>query len=432
MREPFPHQQVAFDKGIERNLLLADQCGLGKTFSSMLIAKGITNSFQREVPTLIVCPKPLKGQWQDEILAEWPSDQVIVLDKPQTLHLTSKTWLITHYEQLLRIPLIDRVFFGTVIVDEGHRIKNREAQRTRAVKKLTAYRKVLLTGTPLDRNVADLWSLLNFLYPEQFKSYWKFFYEHVKHEVDWFQHLNVLPGAIDPVKLAKLLEPFTLARKKSEVAPDMPLLTKTIIEVELTPSQKRMYRQLKKSKDWFAEIEGLGELEIKNKLSKLIKFQQITADPRLLGGDEEGAKIGWVKEYIEDNPAEQIAIFTRFKGVATRLARELNGAVITGDGEERVKEWKAGELKLLFATIDSVAEGRNLPEASTSICLDQHWSPIMMAQLDERIHRLGIKEAKQVIYLYAKGTIDREVVKNLEEAGTEATLIYRALRHLSE
>ena len=431
-RNPYPFQIPAIEMGLARNMLLADQCGLGKTYSAIHAVRRVNEEF-RPLPTLVVCPKPLRYQWKEEIELELPKARVLILDQPMPLAIGNKgnLWLITNYEGLLRLPGLQRIFFGTIIADEGHRIKNKEAQRTRALKALQSHRKIILTGTPLDRNVADLWSLLEWLYPERFRSYWKFYKRYVNHEQDWLHHNHTLPGSSDPAALAELLGEFMLTRQKKDVASDLPPLLKTWIPIEMTTAQKRAYKSLKRSTDWFADVEGLGELEIKNNLSKLTKLLQIASDPRILGSDDEGAKIDWLRQWLEDNPNEKAIVFSRYRSPVSRLAREFEGAVITSKETRLVDEWKAGKVRLLFGTIASCAEGFNFPQASTAICLDQDWSPIKMAQLDERIHRLGIKEGKQMIYLTCKGTADEAIRLSLENSWSARDLIIHLMKEAS-
>lgn len=402
MKKLRTYQILPCETGQAQNLLNADDRGLGKTVTSIETAKAVMQRLQ--APVLIVVPKTLKPQWAEEIIDQDEDATIVWVDASTQIDqpFTSKKpfWVLTHYEAMLKHHRqLAKTFWAVVIADEAHRIKNRKAQRAVAIKKLQAYRKLALTGTPYDRNPADIWSILNWLQPAVFRSYWDFFKAHVDFSGELGSAITIR-GVKDGQRFSRVIAPYVVQRSKQEVAPQLPKKIEQYIPIEMTPKQSDLYYRIKELAETDLILDTGETMLVKNVLGRILRMQQAASDPRLLGTDENGAKIDWLLEYVDDNPNETLLIFTRFHDTAIRVANLLNipyyvggATTITGRFEDHPK---------IVATIDAAKEGLNLGHIWNTVFLDQHWSSIAMAQAVDRTERdLTATQPRVIMYLQA-------------------------------
>lgn len=449
-KQPYPFQQTAIDLGMERNMFLADSCGLGKKLMCLEVGAGIQRSLH--LPTLVVSIKQDVWQWQREIALQHPQinttigtiDPVVVPDIPDW-------WLVLHYEALVRHSrALSRIKFGTVIIDEGHYIKTPHAQRSKATKKLKSFRKIVATGTPMNRSPADLWSPLEFLYPEKWAGkYRKFKEDHERSFVDNAGYTRVLPGAKNPRVLGAILSPFYLARTKDDVAPELPpnIIKEQI--VHLTGAQASLYRRIQHSTDIEVPLDdpnpgesrleapsamsdpslegglnGVGpenyaSLYIPSKMVQMLREQQVALDPTLVGSSAASVKLEWVHAWRESNPDEPTIIFTNYRSVAQRLARDFDAHLVMG-GVKLPREWTKHTI---VATLGAGSTALDLGHLRTAIFLDTHWSYLKMEQALNRIHRLSNTHPVQTIYVTAFQTIDELFLQSFQQKWDQYDLI---------
>jgi SNF2 family DNA or RNA helicase len=289
MKQLRQYQQIAVDKGINANLICSDQMGLGKSLTAIEICKAVFS--QCDAPALVIVPKGIRLQWETMIYDQDPNASVLIADNdpdffkfefPLTID-----YLIIHYELLVILhSILANHRWSTVVVDECHRIKNRKAQRTIAVKTLKAFRKIGLSGTPYDKNPADLFSILQWLQPKQFTSYWKFVDEFIDIESVWVGARQV-PKSFkirDPKAFVEMLKPHMIRRTKKSVLPQLPPLQKTFVPIELTPAQRKAYQAIKNVKDMEVSFPELSEpMWIEYAMTKLVRLLQCARDPAGLG-----------------------------------------------------------------------------------------------------------------------------------------------------
>lgn len=429
------YQEIAFRRACERNLLIGDDRGLGKTVTAIEAARALMQ--QLNAPTLLIVPKTLKTQWSDEIAEQEPNCIVIWLDAdtPISTRFTNNKafWVLAHYESLVRHhKTLAKTLWGAIIIDEAHRIKNRQAQRTVALKKLRAHRKIALTGTPYDRNPADIWSILNWLRPDVFKSYWTFFEAHVQYD-GTLDGPKTIRGVRDAERFTRVIAPHMIRRAKADVAPQLPPKIEQHIQVEMTPAQATLYARIKQLAETDLHLDTGDLLLVKNHLGRILRLQQAAVDPMLLGTNDQGAKIAWLLDYIEDNPNDTLLIFTRFRDTALRVANLLQiPAYVGGALLEKPEQYPK-----IVATIDAAKEGLNLGHIWNTIFLDCHWSSIAMAQAIDRTERdLAAIAPRVIMYLHALDrqgapTIDALVRSALEAKWDTAELINAWLRKAS-
>ncbi len=423
MKQPRKYQQTAIEFGTAKNLLLSDQMGLGKSLSAIEICKQVFRQYN--LPALIVCPKGIRLQWQSMILDQDPQAMVaIASDDPFWLKHSVATldYLIIHYEALVKYnAILAKHQFSTIVVDEAHRIKNRKAQRTVAVKTLKAARKIALTGTPFDKDAGEIWSILNWLDPKEFSSYWKFVENHITFDIvkigkpgtPTAREFKNNPRIKDPKIFTTMLRPHMLRRTKKLVMPELPPLQVTHIPIELHPKQRIAYDAIKNVKDMEVSFDELPEpMFIEFALTKLVRLLQCASDPSGLDLLAPSAKLEWLQEWISDHPHEPVLIFSRYRKTAERVFKAIGADTLVMGGSELKQPLMAS--RRIVATIAAMAEGYDLGHVGTVIYIDAEWSSILMQQSLERIDRGNNVIAKQAIFLHAVNTVDDLVYKALE------------------
>lgn len=395
-----------------RHCLNANPMGLGKTVEAIIALQTM-----RAETICIVVPKIIRQQWADQIKRWWGRDAEI-FEKQGTLE-PGKIYIV-NYDKLRNEKILAkfrRFRWDCLVLDEAHKIKNRTSKQAVAVKLIPCARRIALTGTPILRYVDDLWSLLNFLGEEYSgKSYWAF--------VDYFCEQEKTPWGNkivgttdDPYRqavLKQLLSLFMIRHESIEVAYGK---TQETVRLPMTKSQRDLYR-----KERQLLLDQLPEnCTISNGAVLTMRLRQTTSWPGLFIEDEPGPKFEWILEQCENNPNEQFVVFTVFEQTASALSQWLfnkgvRAVSITGKKTDYENEMsKAVFLKskaqVLIGTIGAMGQGYDeLQHVSrTVIFVDRDWSPEIMNQAEERLHRMGQKQLVRVYYLECQGSFDQSV-----------------------
>ena len=463
MPELFPFQRKDVARSLVRNVLIASECGIGKTMEMISVVKQRREVTGEVGPVLVLCNNRAKAQWKAFIEewdpgipivvtgrgGKWPDDEIAI---EHWFHPRHPGYVIGHHEAMslprskkareqrkYNAPKVwSRYAWEHVIVDECHRYKGRKSMRAVALRGIIGLHKMCASGTIMDDSPAQMWVTLNYLYPSLFPAYWAFVEDWIEIEENYLGYRNlkgIKPGKEE--EFANLLAPFTIHRRKRDpdVKPDLPPVRRETLplQMEKGTAQYRAYEEIGKAKDIevkFPEDLAAGEwhLLIKNTLARIVRLQQVLADPRLLGLRGTSVKLEWIKDYVFDNPNESIVVFTKFRNVALVLAEDLDGAISIGGKTERYEEWQAGKVKVLCGTIKAIGESLNLQKASTAIFVTREWSSIAMTQAFDRIDRIDITEPKHLIFLQVLNSIDGLVDKALKEKWTEQQLVWEYLR----
>ncbi len=280
----------------------------------------------------------------------------------------------------------------------------------------------------------DLWSILNWLYKEQWPSFWRFYQHYVDFEIIYPHGYHKIHGPKNEKFLREKIDPYFSRRTKEEVLPDLPDKYYTRLEVDLTSKQRKAYDQMKKEMiAWLETQDGTKPLAAPVVIAQLVRLQQfalayadiVTSDTGSATGasggsvilTEPSSKLDVLFQILEDNPDESIVIFSQFKQairlVEARLQRGSIGYVrITGDDSpadrrRAVDDFQSGAAGIFVGTIGAGSEGITLTRSSTVIFLDRDWTPARNAQAEDRLHRIGQDEAVQVIDIMARNTIDQ-------------------------
>lgn len=398
-----------------QHILNANPMGLGKTIEAIkyiecLDAKSV----------LVVTPKIIRWQWVAQ-LKKWANIDAEVYEHQKRV-AAGKVWII-NYDKL-RNESVRTLFksfqWDVLILDEAHKIKNRKSQQTLAVKDLPARHRVALTGTPILRYVDDLWSILNFL-DQSYSgiSYWNFVnYFCVQKETPWGNKIVGLTE--DPFRLKvlnKLLKEISIRNDSIEVAHGK---YKENVRLPMDKKQRDLY---KKEKALLLD-ELPNNCTIANGAVLTTRLRQTTSWPGLFLENVAGPKFEWILELCLNNPTEKIVVFSVFEKTVTGLAtylkdNDVEALTITGQNASKVNELnkqaflKEDKYQVLAGTIGAMGQGYDgLQNVShTLVFIDREWSPEIMAQAEDRLHRMGQDNLVNIYYLECQGSFDQYVGK---------------------
>lgn len=394
-----------------RHYLNANPMGLGKTPETIRYLKEMhaTNA-------LIVTPKIIRSQWQSQ-LKIWGGFNANIYEGQRVVD--EGFWII-NYDKLRNEKTrlkFKRFQWQFLVLDEAHKIKSRSSLQTQAVKDLPAAHRVALTGTPILRYVDDLWSLLHFL-DESYSgiSYWTFrnYFCEMQH-TPWGDKIVGLTR--NPAKVAILQQLMDLVSIRNSAVEVAHGKTRETVLLPMTKAQRELYR---KEKDLVLD-ELPEELTIANGAVLTLRLMQTTSWPGLYIPKEAGPKFEWILETCINNPREKIVVFSVFEKTVSALVQYLNDSgtsavSITGknkpdENEMHKRLFVDGGVQVLAGTIGAMGQGYDeLQKAShTMVFIDRDWSPEIMAQAEDRLHRMGQDNLVNIYYLECQGSFDQHV-----------------------
>lgn len=395
---------------MRERLLLADAPGVGKTPQAMCVL------YTLGVPdTLIVCPKNAIGVWEthcEEWLGIKPHTYVVNKAKYGDITERGHNVLITNYEQLPDV-VARRDFWPVVILDESHKIRNRNTKVFTNVKRLGAHYLFLLTGTPVFKGAHDLWTSMAMIAPMKFPAYWPFAkkYAFVDHN-GWGQSVY---GIQNPKQLAQDIAPYFLRRKKEEVLEDLPEKGRYKIPIHMTPVQKKHYIEL-----WKKMMTEAGDVLIlaQSAAVRTTKLRELLVSPRLLGIDDDGAAIPALMERLEERGTPSL-IFTPFREGVTHIAAavrrmgwqafELRGGMKDKDITEIVRQFQQGDKPRVLISTVQMGTSWTGTAAEQTYFVGYDWAPQVNIQAEDRMHRYGGK-GFECYYFCHLGTVDEHVL----------------------
>ncbi|MCQ2977436.1 MAG: SNF2-related protein [archaeon] len=393
--------------------ILADDMGLGKTIEII----GFLNEIKPNGPVLIVCPKSLVFNWMNEFNKFSNKTKVIPISglskerEKSIKKITGKCVVLISYDTLRNdIDKFCSIDFDCVILDEAQYIKNAFAKKTNAVKKIKSKHQFALTGTPIENNIYDLWSIFDFLMPEylqslaDFKSSYESNEEYVK-------------------KVKVLISPFVLRRRKKDVLKQLPEKYEVYITCEMLEEQRKLYDSYRvELKRKLNQADTKDTIQI---LSFLTRMRQLCVDPSLFIENYTGGsgKINTLVDIINKKTSEnhRILVFSQFVSALEIVKKKLksNGIlyeVITGEtsAKERVnicEKFNNDEtIKVVLISLKAGGTGLNLIGADTVIHLDPWWNLAAENQASDRAHRIGQIHNVEVIKLVAENSIEQRVI----------------------
>lgn len=397
--------------------VLADEMGLGKTVQTIAFLLSEKNK-----KSLIVAPTSLIYNWKNEFKKFAPSMKICILhgdkDERQEILNDVKEYdvILTTYGTLKNDEeKYEKIKFDYCILDEGQNIKNPLAQSTKSVKNIKAENKFILTGTPIENNLIELWSIFDFIMPG--------YLDNVHNFKNRF--MNKENTAIE---LQKYIKPFMLRRLKKDVITELPEKIEKNYYVELTKDQKKVYASY---------VEDIKEKMENNEFSDdkitifsyLTKLRQLCLDPSVVLDNYKG-KSGKIEEavsLIKDNICDnhKILLFSQFTSVLKNISKclsankiehfYLDGSTSAGKRLELVEEFNNNdETKVFLISLKAGGTGLNLTSADIVIHFDPWWNPAVEDQATDRAHRIGQKNVVQVFKLISEGTVEDKIL-NLQE-----------------
>lgn len=401
--------------------LLADEMGLGKTVQALAMMESMQG------PHLVVCPSSLVWNWCREATTFVPNLKVLSIEgtgrEERFGRISASDIVVTSYALLRRdIERYQTLRFSTVILDEAQHIKNPDSQNAKAACALQADARFILTGTPLENSLRDIWSLFDFLLPGYLGSRKDFQerYEKPLLEGDRGQLWN---------RLNRRVRPRMLRRKKSELLPDLPEKIEQIVEVELTTSQKAIYTQLqiaaRAEVDALKESGGAARMRV---LTALLRLRQACCDLRLLGKEtpDGSAKLDALLELVGEavDGGHRVLVFSQFTAMLDLIAPALDEAGFSwcrldGSTKDRaavVEKFQSDPaIPVFLISLKAGGTGLNLTAADTVIHFDPWWNPAVEAQATDRAHRIGQKNVVTSIKLIARNTVEHRVISMQEK-----------------
>jgi len=427
---PYQKQGVAWLHFLRENSfggILADEMGLGKTLQTLAFLRFVREQQPDAAPTLIVCPTSLVFNWVSEVKKFTPELKVLALHGPERhaafAQIRQSHIVITSYALARRDAERYREFeFDTMVLDEAQHIKNRQTQNAQAVKAVKSTHRLVLTGTPLENSVLDLWSIFDFLMPGYLGTA-KDFRERYE--------LPIIKSKDDAAqqRLARRLRPFLLRRLKKDVAADLPAKIEQVSYAELTAEQRGVYQQvIEASRKEVLEAVGAQGLAKSRMvvLTALLRLRQVCCDLRLLNlADVDPAtasgKLEMFGELLEEviDGGHRVLVFSQFVKMLTLLKEKLAAESIeycfldgsTTDRGAVVEQFqKNSSIPVFLISLKAGGVGLNLTGADTVIHFDPWWNPAVEDQATDRAHRIGQSKVVTSYKLITRDTIEEKIL----------------------
>ena len=389
--------------------ILADDMGLGKTIQVITFVLS-----KRSKKTLIITPTSVLYNWKDEFERFAPNVRVGLVHgtKAQRDRMLSEIKkydvLITTYGTLKNDENeYEKLQFDYCIIDEGQNIKNPTSKTTLSVKKINSKCNFALTGTPIENNLMELWSIFDFVMPG-------FLFTKERFKGKFIQNKNT-------EELKSLITPFILRRVKEDVLDELPEKIEKKYLVDMTTKQKSIYKSyVKEIKEKLKSSKGNT-----NMLTFITKLREVCLDPFLIMDDYNGGsgKINALMELLDNYIAgnKKILVFSQFTSALKNIEKNLeevginyiylDGSIGSKERGELVKKFNKDPLISVFLiSLKAGGVGLNLTSASVVIHFDPWWNPAIENQATDRAHRFGQKNVVEVIKLISKDTIEEKIL----------------------
>ncbi len=409
--------------------ILADEMGLGKTVQTLAFLSAWRSQQKEEKPYIVVCPTSLVENWVEECARFTPEIQTLVYRWAGREALIGKLstagLVVTSYAILrLDIALLSRIEFGVAILDEAQHIKHRQSQNARAAKALKADQRFVLTGTPIENALFDLWSIFDFLMPgflgrqEDFRE---------RYETPIARGGD--DGALN--RLRRRIGPFVLRRTKREVAPELPQRLDETAWCGMSAEQQEVYAALldEARREVFehAGTKGLAAKKRQIVFTALLRLRQASCHLGLLPGASErgwkepSAKLEACLERIHEavDGQHRVLVYSQFVAFLAFVREELEKREIkycyldgaTQDRAGEIAKFRQGDSPLFLISLKAGGTGLNLTEADTVMLLDPWWNPAVENQALARAHRIGQDRPVTTYRFITRDSVEEKIMK---------------------
>jgi superfamily II DNA or RNA helicase len=403
---------------------LADDMGLGKTVQALAVLVDRA----KNGPAMVIAPVSVCRNWEREASKFAPTLNVHLLgmgDRKEMVEAMGKFDLLIVSYGLLQgeSDLLESKNFHTIVIDEAQAIKNRATKRSKAAMSLNADFKIITTGTPIENHLGELWNLFNFINPGLLGSLERF-NERYAVPIEKFRDDDKRH------QLQRLIRPFVLRRRKSQVLKELPPKTEIVLSVEMSPEERAFYEALRREAVSKIENEaGVANDKRFRILAELTKLRLACCHPKLVNpltllSSSKLELFGeTVAELIENN--HKVLVFSQFVmhlGIIQHYLKSKNIAYQYLDGstppterQKRIDAFQAGEGDLFLISLKAGGTGLNLTAADYVIHLDPWWNPAVEDQASDRAHRIGQLRPVTVYRLVTEGTVEEKIVKLHEQ-----------------
>ena len=399
---------------------LADDMGLGKTVQTIAFMLHTAD----QGPALVAAPASVVLNWRRELERFAPSLSVEVLntsaDRKATITeakagdvvLTTYGLFVTEDEALCEKQ------WNTICLDEAHVIKNRQTKTSAAVMKLQAAHRIILTGTPVQNHLGELWNLFQFANPGLLGSH------------EQFRQKYIIPIEMQDNKersrqLKRIVAPFMLRRTKQEVVEELPEKTEINVPVELTDDELAVYEVIRRRAKQLLEDEQASAGVSVNTLAEITRLRQAACSAQLVEKNWTGdcSKLTALSDLLQEiiGGGNAVLIFSQFTSFLA-IAREmldrqkqpylyLDGSVSVKQRDKLVQDFQHGRCPIFLISLKAGGLGLNLTGANYVIHLDPWWNPAIEQQATDRAYRIGQRQSVTVYHLIAQHTIEEKILR---------------------
>jgi len=407
---------------------LADDMGLGKTVQALaylLTRVAAMRDKDNHLPSLLIVPTSLVGTWASEAARFTPALKVLVLHGPD--RKTRFDAIAKHDIVITTYPLLHRdkaVLFqqdyDTAILDEAQMVKNPASRAAKLIREIKARQRLALSGTPMENNLEELWSLYDWLIPGLLgnrKTFQQKFRKPIEKDGD----------RVAQLRLSKRISPFLLRRTKEQVAADLPPKTVITETITLSGAQRDLYESIRVAMDQRVRAaldqKGLAGSRI-TVLDALLKLRQVCCDPALVKLPAArditmSAKRTHLLAMLDELMAEgrRVLIFSQFVEMLRLIesdikARDYDYIWLSGETKNRtelVERFQRGDVPIFLISLKAGGVGLTLTAADTVILYDPWWNPAVERQAMDRTHRIGQDKPVFVHRLITEGTVETQI-----------------------
>ncbi len=422
---PYQMDGIAFAVGARR-AVLADDMGLGKTIQGIGVAELLAQKAGIK-KVLVICPASLKSQWRAEVhrFSSRECELVLGSAEERAKQYGNETFMtVCNYEQCLRdILAIEQVPWDLIILDEGQRIKNWEAKTSGIIKSLRSPFALVLSGTPLENRLDDLFSVVEFIDERRLGPAFRFYHRHrvvdEKGKVLGYRKLD---------ELRRNLKPILLRRTRHSVMKDLPPRTNEVVRIVPADEQVELHRTHMQVVSSIVGKKFLTEMDLL-RLQKALLMCRLSANSTFLvdkeppGHSSKLEKLDELFDQLAQEKDRKVVLFsewTRMLGLIEPLLEKsklpfvrLDGSIPQKQRQKLVHEFQHNSDCKFFITTNAGSTGLNLQAANTVVNVDLPWNPAVLEQRIARAHRMGQKRPVQVYILVTEGTIEENLLATL-------------------
>jgi ATP-dependent helicase STH1/SNF2 len=436
------------------NGILADEMGLGKTIQTISLITYLIERKQQSGPYLVIVPLSTLTNWNLEFEKWAPSVSRIVYKGPPNARKTHQEKirqgrfqvLLTTYEYIIKDrPILSKIKWFHMIIDEGHRMKNSNSKLSATITQYYSTRfRLILTGTPLQNNLAELWAMLNFVLPTIFKSVTTF--------DEWFNTPFANTGGQDKMELTeeeqiliirrlhKVLRPFLLRRLKKDVEKDLPDKTEKVIKCKFSALQSKLYKQMVTHNKLIVSDGKGGKTTARGLSNMIMQLRKLcnhpfvfdvvenVMNPMSISNDllwRTAGKFELLDRILPKYQATGHRVLMFFQMTAIMDIMEdylrykkfeylrLDGTTKSDERSDLLREFNAPDSKYFMFLLSTRAGGLglNLQTADTVIIYDSDWNPHQDLQAQDRAHRIGQKNEVRILRLISSNSVEEKILE---------------------